>query len=58
MSKLEGNYKIIDALNAKNKAKIESGELDLLEYDRTAIISFFYRFSYQIDIKLFDFYRP
>jgi len=50
MSKLEGNYKIIDALNAKNKAKIESGELDLLEYDRTAIISFFYR--------LFDFYRP
>lgn len=37
MSELKRNYKMIDALNAQNKAKIESGELKLLVYDRDAI---------------------
>jgi len=37
MSELERNYKMIDHLNTKNAAKIQSGELALLEYDRAAI---------------------
>jgi len=33
MSELQRNYNMIDALNAQKSAQIQSGELDLLEYE-------------------------
>lgn len=37
MSELERNYKMLDLLNKNNATKIQSGELELLDYDRKAI---------------------
>lgn len=36
-TELERNYNMIDALNEQNRAKILSGELDELKYDRVGI---------------------
>lgn len=47
MSELERNYKMIDALNEQNRAKIERGELALLEYDREAIEQVVHDFAEQ-----------
>lgn len=37
MSELERNYKMLDALNAQNKADIDAGNLAPIEYDREEI---------------------
>ena len=47
MSELERNYNMIDALNAQNSARIQNGELDLLEYDRAAIESVVHDYAEQ-----------
>lgn len=47
MSELERNYKMIGALNEQNRAKIERGELALLEYDREAIEQVVHDFAEQ-----------
>ena len=47
MSELEKNYKMLDALNLKNRDKIQSGQLDLLEYDRAAIESVVHDYAEQ-----------
>ena len=47
MSELQRNYNMIDALNAQKSAQIQSGELDLLEYDRAAIESIVHDYAEQ-----------
>lgn len=47
MSELERNYKMIGALNEQNRAKIERGELALLEYGREAIEQVVHAFAEQ-----------
>ena len=49
MSELERNYAMIDALNAQNSAKIQSGDLDLLEYDRAAIVKLVHDYSGELE---------
>lgn len=49
MPELERNYAMIDALNAQNSSKIQSGELDLLEYDRAAIEKLVHDYSEKLN---------
>lgn len=49
MSELERNYKMLDLLNKNNATKIQSGELELLDYDRKVIGDIVHEYAEELE---------